>query len=767
MYNKFFFLFFSFWAFGSFVFAQEQKIIVQGQIFDAESKESLPFAHICIDENKQCTSSDFDGFYTMKMDKNKTYTFSVSFVGYATQTLITNINQDTSIYFYLNKNMEEIDKVFVIAKHKAIKIEQNLSTEKIQEQSDKNLGEILENLNGVSALKSGNSGSKPIVQGHIGNRVNIVNNGALLGSQRWGNDHSPEINLNSSNTLELLSVAEAIEFANQSLGGVIAINQKPIFKSKHHSIQANYIFNSNGLGHYADFQIEKHNKILPFRFTASFQQNGDYRSPNYYLTNTGKQNMALSTYFTKKINTVWRSQLFYSFYYDHLGILRASHLGNLTDLKEALNRKIPFYTKENFSYAISFPKQKVMHHFIQWKNQWFLSEKQVLALDYSFQINKREEFDIRRNNRSEIPALSLLNYSNDINLNLNSFFSNNMRLKTGIQFNYTDNSNDAKTGILPLIPDYRAFKTGAFALFTITKRPFHYQGALRYTLNQFNVWAISRNLPRKIEKHHNIYHNTAVANSLFFKIKGGRIGVELSYINRAPAVNERFSFGLHQGVGGIEEGKQNLKTEHALKAQIQCNYSLGEKIELKGQMYYHKIFNYIYLQAQDKFRLTIRGAFPVFAYQQTQADIVGGDFSIAYNPIERLNTSLQYSIIRGYNTAQNIPLVNMPTDVLKANISYELKGKKVFQKPKISTSMAYHFKQNHLLNSQDFMPAPNAYFLLNLAYSNQLVFKKHRLQLGVNIENVLNQKYRNYLNRLRYFADETGINVKLRVAYFF
>jgi iron complex outermembrane receptor protein len=43
----------------------------------------------------------------------------------------------------------------------------------------------------------------------------------------------------------------------------------------------------------------------------------------------------------------------------------------------------------------------------------------------------------------------------------------------------------------------------------------------------------------------------------------------------------------------------------------------------------------------------------------------------------------------------------------------------------------------------------------------------HPFTLGLNVSNALNTTYRDYLNRLRYYADDPGRNVMLRLKYEF
>ena len=77
------------------------------------------------------------------------------------------------------------------------------------------------------------------------------------------------------------------------------------------------------------------------------------------------------------------------------------------------------------------------------------------------------------------------------------------------------------------------------------------------------------------------------------------------------------------------------------------------------------------------------------------------------------------------------------------------------------------FKQSDVLDEQDFLPAPEAYTLLEATASSVFVFKKTKWRVAISAENIGNTVYRDYLNRLRYFADDLGINFRFRVGFEF
>ena len=63
----------------------------------------------------------------------------------------------------------------------------------------------------------------------------------------------------------------------------------------------------------------------------------------------------------------------------------------------------------------------------------------------------------------------------------------------------------------------------------------------------------------------------------------------------------------------------------------------------------------------------------------------------------------------------------------------------------------------------DMKDAPDGYFLLDLSWK----FNVDDFSFSFMIKNLLNKKYRNYLNHMRYFADELGRNFVFNLSYSF
>src|SRR5690606_30944803 len=98
---------------------------------------------------------------------------------------------------------------------------------------------------------------------------------------------------------------------------------------------------------------------------------------------------------------------------------------------------------------------------------------------------------------------------------------------------------------------------------------------------------------------------------------------------RPPSVNELYSNGLHHGSAMIEIGDNSLRTEQGYK-WINTLSIEGKAVQLVLDLHEHVLKNYIYLKPSGNFEESLRGAFPGFHYEQTEALFLGIDATIYY-----------------------------------------------------------------------------------------------------------------------------------------
>jgi TonB-linked SusC/RagA family outer membrane protein len=87
------------------------QIVVEGQVTDKETQETLPGVNVLVQGTQQGVITNVDGEYTIEVDPNATLTFS--FVGYQRKSV--EINGRNQIDVQLVKQMQQIDEVTVMA----------------------------------------------------------------------------------------------------------------------------------------------------------------------------------------------------------------------------------------------------------------------------------------------------------------------------------------------------------------------------------------------------------------------------------------------------------------------------------------------------------------------------------------------------------------------------------------------------------------------------------------------------------------------------
>lgn len=750
--------------------AQNCPLSIKGYVFDEESEKPLSFVNIFIQEIAKSTITDDKGNFLLDNVCEGEYHLIFSHIGCEEIKIHVDLLKDTIINIKLSHTPTSLRTIVVEGKKDETTYQPNLSINRqaIEDNTHQNLSGLLENETGVHLIKNGNGISKPVVHGLYGNRLMILNNGIVQSGQQWGNDHSPEIDPFAADKIVVLKGANAIEYGGGNLGSVILVEPKRIDKEPHLHGQINYIFETNGRGHSLNARLEKYSPILTWRINATLKQSGDKKTVDYYLNNTGASEANLSIQLEKS----WQDKLFLDFYAStfntQLGVLRGAHIGNLTDLKEALNNQTPFFTEPNFSYEIEAPKQSVSHHLIKGKAKYYLTNKQVIEFVIAGQINERKEFDVRRSGRTDIPALNLLQFTFNSDLKYSNTLGEDWNIKIGNQNSLIDNTNNPETGILPLIPDYLSWKSGLFATLSKSKHSTHFNFGIRYDYEYQNTLAISQSIPRKIIQYEKHFHNISGLAAMQVKLSATQsMGWNTGFAMRNPAINELYSYGLHQGVSGIEEGEIRLNTEKALKNTLEYKWFPNSNFSLNA-LAYHQYFNsFIFLNPQDEARLTIRGAFPVFKYEQTDASIYGLDLSTQFTFSNSFFGLLKYSYLRGNDTKKDIPLVFMPPNSFYGSLIYRLKGSInlseniVMEDTEIEINNRLVLEQKHILPEQDFSAPPPTYNLLGLKISTNIIFPNYKIRCFAKADNLFNIKYRDYLNRQRYFADDLGRSVTL------
>lgn len=741
----------------------------------------MSFASIKIIESGQGMITDSLGRFELNKLCKGDYHIEISHIGFETEKFYLELNQDTTSILYLDHHDELLDEIMIHGKNSEslTQVSSVIRQDKILFEANNNLGDIAARITGVGVVKNGPGVSKPVIHGLSGNRLTILNNGMRQAGQRWGNDHAPEIDLFIADHIAVVKGVAGLEISGGSLGGVLEIDPGSISRDPHIHGDVNYIFQTNGRGHAVNLKAEKGNKTNQWRLIGTGKIIGDSQAPNYYLTNTGRQESNFAAQWDHQFSDRWKLNTYYSLFRARIAILQGSSVSNIENLIDASNQDEPYNTINRFSYEQAPPKQEVTHHLYKIENTYTPSPSSEIVITYGGQINSRDEFHLRRSEGDNRPSLSMTLNNQYFSSSYRKDLSKSFTLKSGLQYNYASNKNDnATTDFFPLVPDYTSHTPGVFL--TLQKEASS-QTSLelggRYDFMLLKVVNINHEDDANvfIERKDHFYHNYSLAGGISqrwstkFESK-----LSIGFAQRAPEVNETYSDGIHQSVAGYEKGDKNLGLERGIKGIFSNNYQLGHDLFLNLVTYAQYFTNYIYLRP-DGFRRDIRGVFLNFQYSQTDAILTGFDLDLTYELLHRYKLSIALAYLSGKSLRENLPIIQLPSNNLTSRLQVSLNDSKLFKKNIFSIEGKYTFKQPDEVFAQESLTyrdkvlnrPNNAYLLVNAMFNTSIPLKTTKINLGLKVENLLNKEYTDYLDRIGYFARATGINTVLTVNYKF
>ena len=738
---------------------------LQGRVVDVHDESPVSFATVVLSPGNLITSCDENGKFRFDTLCAGLYTIQTVSIGFTSRLDTVDIQQSGFIEIALEHGLIELNGVQVHGHNEGVVTTQKVNTidgRLLERQSGKSLGALLKEVNGITTLQTGNSIAKPVIHGLHSNRILILNNGVRQEGQQWGNEHGPEIDPFVANTFTVIKGASSVQYGSDAIGGVILVNPAALRDSVGTSGQLQLVGMSNTYGGAAAALVEhRFAKITPvaFRIQGSAQREGNIHTPNYYLANTAHCVYGISStieYHQKDL----RLEVYYSLYHADVGIFSGSHIGNLTDLENAFASDTPLI-QQDFTYTIGRPRQSITHHLVKGVLDYHNEQLGTMLLTVAYQNDFRSEYDAHAPLNDSLAALHLPSLYFEIgSLTIDgSWVQHPTKYRTGkIGFNLMNQQN--VTRYATFIPNFKNYSGGIFAVQQFSLTHWLLEAGIRYDYKWMQIYRYVGNALDTPER--TFSHVSAQIGARYFDGKHSFIHLQAGSAWRAPAVSELYSFGLHHGAASLEYGNELLEIERS--NQLMASYEHdSEKWFVDAGMYINYIRDFIYQQPTLPAELTIRGAFPVFHYQQDDALLHGGDVTIKYMLTTQLAATAKASTVRARNLETGTWIVMMPADRISGELSYSGKDLGSLHNWKVRTEVAHVFEQKRAEALEDYVAPPKGYTLVGASIEGDLLIHASTIGWSVEIENALNTAYRDYLNRFRYFADDMGRNITLRI----
>ena len=746
-----------------------------------EDSQQLPLAGAVVHFMGKHYLTNSNGNVIIEKTTKGVYPIKITYLGYHDYEATISVPMAKPYKVTMKETINQLSAVTVVGHNTSVVecklpcIVNVIKREAFVQHSGDELAKVLTQVAGVSMIQTGATIAKPVIHGLHSNRILILNNEVRQEGQQWGADHAPEIDPMVADQITVVKGADAVRYGSDALGGVILIAPKklPYGDGLHGRVLPSFASNSRKTAITAsvDGSIPKLHSWA-WRVQGTLKRSGDLSTANYLLNNTAAReaNFSVATGIQQKQGT---AELFYSRYENESSVFYGSHIGNLTDLLKRFKIGKPLTTYP-FSYAINAPKQKVVHHLLKAKAFYYLPFGGKLTAQYAFQKDIRQEFSVRRLDRTLIPALNMELSTHTLDIDWENSYRH-WQTMIGGSLGKQDNYNQPGTGVVPVIPNFASLSYGAFGIQRYDYKKWLAEVGLRYDYKYLNADGYDMFSVRYGGEHQ--FHNiTYTAGVLYRSHKYIDLSTNVGVAWRAPHVNELYSSGLHHGAGTYDLGDKTLQSETGLKWLTSVAYK-HPALRLNVDMYLQWIKNYIYDYPTGEMRTLFSGVYPIFQYTQANAFFRGADLDAAVKLAKWHNQSdhelsyeLKASVVfaNEMQTKRYFPFIPAPR--VSQQLKWQIDHNGLLLK-NLTWGVGHTFvaKQTRFEAAQELVPTtPDAYHLFEANIGTTLKIGTHQtLGIRISAENLLNTEYKEYTNRFRYYAHDLGRNVFARLIYNF
>lgn len=659
-----------------------------------------------------------------------------------------------------------------------------LDSDDLERATGQDLGETVSDLAGVTLGRGTSDASKPIIRGQIERRLLVLVDGIRHESQKWGPDHATEVDPFSAGAISVIRGAAGARYGPDAIGGVILVEPPPLRSEPGVGGTGVVGYASNGRRPVGALRLDAVPAAAPrlaLRVEGNVARGSSLSAPDYVLGNTASStwNAGATVAYTTdggQVRVTWRRHSL------RAGVFYGVQNGTPTDFQAQLELDRPATADLwSTSPSIDRPYQQVTHDVLALHAERDADWGEV-HVSYAFQLNHRQEFEqARASVTGPQYDFTLRTHAIDGAYEHPSLILGGLELSGGggLQASFQENVYRG----LSLLPNHRSGSAGVFAFERASLRRLDLEVGARYDHLSRNAYL------REAEHERHLRRDTlqpgdcddsdalvrcATAYDTASLSVGGLVHVipeqldvkiDLSSASRFPDTDELYLIGSAPTFPVYALGSPDLGVETTWGGSVTVAIRqpwLDAEISSYGQL----IDDYINFAPEldkdgaPRFDVTARGAFPTYAYRAVDAVFYGADGSIELGPSAHVGVLLRGSLVRAQEVGGQF-LVGIPADQLRAELIGRPPDAGPLRDPRISAAVDLVARQTRSDPKADFAPPPPGYALLGLSADVGL---GDTARLGIDVHNLLNVRYREATSLLRYYADQPGRDVRVRVA---
>lgn len=692
---------------------------VTGTVTYGDDKAVMHDVTVQIIELKKTASTDALGVFRFNDVPAGTYRLTAHMEGFSDLTKTVTVPEGGVVTADIEMKLAGVNaQVTVTASgtgqstFEAIESVSSVDSTQITSRAAVGLGDVLENESGVSKRSSGPGASRPVIRGFDGDRVLVSNDGVRNGSlASQSGDHAEPVDTLSVERIEVVKGPATLLYGSNAIGGVVnAISGHD--EGAHPGLRGTLSLTggTNSSQASAAGGIEYGVRKWMFWGNSSAQRTGDYTAGGNFgrVLNTATNSVTTSTgfgYFAEK--AFFNAN--YSYYKSRYGIP--------LDPADPVRRSLRMHRndfKVNFGYNDG--------------SRFVTGIK--FTLDASIYQHQELEAGV-----------------------VGTTFKNNVYSYRGM---FEQKALGIWSGRFGVDGYRRNFST--VGLETLVDGPVRQDAVSVFGLEELKFKRINVQLGARLERNAYDPVNPQLPNRAFTGFsgaaglraelwKGGAFVANYTHASRAPALEELYNHGPHDGTLSFEIGDPDLRVE----TNDGLDFSLRQQNNrVRGELnfYYYDLKNYVFL-APTGIDDPVSGL-PIAKYLQGNSRFMGSEFNIDVTANKYINVFSGVDYVNA-QLKNGTPLPRIAP--LRGRLGFDLHIRDLSFRPEI-VGVA---RQDRVFINE----TPTAGYATVNFTANYVISQKHLAHIfSVNAFNLNNKLYYNHISFIKDISPEIGRGVR-------
>ncbi|MGH9946736.1 MAG: TonB-dependent receptor [Pyrinomonadaceae bacterium] len=695
---------------------------ISGKVVFGGDKSPLHDVSIRIPELNKTTSTDDDGNYSLANIAPGKYTIVAHQEGFADSKKTITVTANGAATADFEMNITGVNEQVTVTgsgseetAFESIATVSTVDSTQIVSRAAVGLGDVLANEAGVAKRSSGPGTSRPVIRGFDGDRVLVSTDGVSVGSlASQSGDHSEPVDTLSVERIEVVKGPATLLYGSNAIGGVVnAISGHD--EGSHPGLRG-YL---SGIGGTNNAQgalsggVEYGVKNWMFWGNATAQRTGNYKAGGDFgkVINTFTRNATGGGgfgYFGGKAFFTTN----YSYYQNEYGI------------------PLDFREVDPEDRSIKLHRNDLKFNFGVKDTGWFVT-------DMKFTI------DVSRYQHQEIADETVgTTFRNNVFSYRGMFEQKKIGSFSG-RFGFQGFHRDFSTVGLETLIDGPVAQ-GSFAVFGLEEFKFErvsLQFGGRVENNRYKP--VNPDLPER-----DFTGFSGAAGARFDLWKGGAFVANYSHGFRAPALEELYNNGPHDGTLAFEIGNVDLRPEISNGIDLSLRHQTA-KLKAEANFYYYAFKNFVFLAPVDDFDKD--SGFPFAFYLQGDSRFFGTELSldVAAHKYVNILAGLDY-VNAELKDGRALPRISP----LRARIGLDIHSGNLSIRPEFVAVD----KQDRVFDFE----SPTAGYGTANVIGTYTIPRQHVAHIfSVNAYNLNNKLYFNHISFIKDISPEIGRGVRL------